>query len=243
MDRTEVLVRLQETDTAAARAAKRLDEMPEKQAILATRHKATDFAKLRVRAQAYADEVAKELARLEDETATVQEKIAAEEARILSGSVTHAKELQHIGMEVESLKRRRQKLDDDSLALMEKAEKAAGQLAKVDAAIAQLEAKEAKLVENFKSVGGGLQTQIETLERRRTELFGMLDASDAKTYEALRESKGGVAVGRLEGTHCSACRFDVPGEALVELKAGPDVTKCPMCRRILVVRLPDEDQE
>ena len=55
-------------------------------------------------------------------------------------------------------KRRRDKIEMESLQLMERIDKATAQTAKIDDALAQLAEKEAALVEQFKSVGGALQT-------------------------------------------------------------------------------------
>ncbi len=58
----------------------------------------------------------------------------------------------------------------------------------------------------------------------------MAESLDAKTlteYEALRESKGGVGVGQLDGDTCTACRMSLPAERIRELTSGPDVGDLP----------------
>lgn len=236
-----VLVRLQETDNATARAQRKLDEMPEKQAILAARHKIAEVKDLRARTESFLRSAESAVKALEDETAGLNEKIDAEQKKILSGEITTAKELQNISRELDALKRRRDKLDEDTLKGMEKVEKAQGQLDKVDAVLKQLEAKEQGLVDGFKATGGALQKEIDKLGKVRSKLLAELEPDMRASYESLLKSKGGVAIGVLKGAHCDACRYEIPGTSLGELRAGADVATCPMCRRLLVVRCDEED--
>ena len=140
-----------------------------------------------------------------------------------------------ITREMDGLRRRRDKMEMESLSLMERADKARGQAVTIDEALAQLAAKESALVAQFQSVGGELQTHIATLESQRVHLAASLPADLLGRYEAARESKGGVGVGELDDTACTACRMVLPAERVRELQGGPDVGVCPQCRRLIVV--------
>ncbi len=243
MDVTEVLVRLQEADTAEARARRRLEEMPEKQAILALRRKIEEAQTVKSKVEAYLGQVERALSRQEDDVAQLNEKIEAEGAKVLSGKITNPKELQNISRELDSLKRRRETLENQAFTLMEKQEAGREQASKVETALAELAEREAKLVEEFKQIGGSLQSEINSRERRRKELAGMLTDELLRRYEALCQSKSGIAVGVLEGGQCTACRFELPAESVKTLKGGADLATCPTCKRILVIRVHEEAVE
>ena len=67
----------------------------------------------------------------------------------------------------------------ESLGLMDRVEKATAQTATIDAALEQLAEKEAAAIEQFKSVGGALQTQIAGFEAERVGPCGSARRGDA----------------------------------------------------------------
>lgn len=236
MQGSETLLKLQEADLAEVRARRRLDELPEKRAILETRKKRTEVDGLRARAETFLGVLERDVAKHEDDVASVTEKLASEQARVMSGEVTNPKEVQSITREMDALKRRQDKLEMEELQLMEKVEKAKAQLVKIDEALSALDAREGKLTKEFKAKGGELQSEIDRTHKQREKLAKSLDANTRAAYERARESKGGIGVGVLQDGTCSACRVQLPAERVHALKAGPDTAQCPNCRRILVVR-------
>ncbi|MBE0475769.1 MAG: hypothetical protein IBX62_01515 [Coriobacteriia bacterium] len=236
MERSETLVRLQEADLVEVRTRKRLDELPEKRAILDARKKRREVEQLRGRAEEFLGGLRSELSRLEDEASGVEAKIGSEQARVMSGEVVNPKEVQNITREMDALKRRKDKLEIEELRVMEKVEKAEGQLARIDGALTALDAREGELTQAFTSKGGELQNDIDRAHREREALAAALDPETLDAYEEARASKGGIGVGVLEGDTCSACRVQLPAEKLHSLRSGEDVARCPNCRRLLVVR-------
>ena len=236
----DTLVKLQETDLAEVRARKRLDELPEKRAILETRKKRREVEDLRGRAENYLAGLERDIARHEDETAALDEKLEHEQAKVMSGEVVNPKELQNLTREMDALKRRKDKLEMESLQVMEKVEKAKEQIAKIDDATKSLDAREEKLGREFKEKGGELQTEIDHLHREREALAAALQPDLRKAYEDSRASKTGVGAGVLTADACSACRVQLPSQQVSALRAGPDVGRCPNCGRLLVVRREDE---
>ena len=77
-----------------------------------------------------------------------------------------------------------------------------------------------------------------TLSQAVVNAVGIPYERGRQRYEAVRSSKHGLAVGRLEGDMCGACRVNLPAGHLERLSSGPDIGVCPMCQRILIVRSP-----
>jgi predicted nucleic acid-binding Zn-ribbon protein len=235
MTQAASLLALQDLDIEIMRAKKRLDELPEKREILATRQKARDVTDLHGKADLLVKKLQADLKAHQDEITTLAEKIAVEQTKVMA--TTDHRAVQSITREMDGLRRRQDKMEMESLQLMERIDKASAQILKIDEALKQLAEKDAALVARFKSVGGALQTEIVDMERRRDETAESIDVDVISRYEQIRESKGGVGVGRLDGEACSACRMSLPAERVRELQSGDDVSVCPQCRRLIVVRV------
>jgi predicted nucleic acid-binding Zn-ribbon protein len=238
MDQAASLLELQRLDLEIAHGKKRLEELPEKQAILDVRHKLRDVAALRHKAGVLVGKLGADLKAHQDEIESLTVKIDAEQAKVMTTSDHRA--VATLTREMDGLRRRRDKLEMESLGLMDRIEKASAQSATIDSAIEQLTEREGTAIAQYKSVGGALQNETAALEAKRLSVAGSLNADTLADYEAVRESKGGVAVGRLEGDTCSACRMSLPAERVRELTCGPDVAICPHCHRLIVVRVDGE---
>jgi len=228
------LLELQTTDIEIARATKHLDELPEKAAILQARAKQREVAVLAQKAGLLLRKLEAEVKVRKDEAEMIDAKLSQEQAKIMA--TTDHRAVQSISREMDGLKRRRDKIEMEELQFMERAEKARSQVAAIEDHQAKLATTEAGLVEAFKQVGGGVQDEIASLEKRRAQLAKRVPAQTLERYEKIRSAKGGIGVGRLEGSMCSACRMELPAERVKDLTEGPDVGLCPQCRRLIVVR-------
>jgi predicted nucleic acid-binding Zn-ribbon protein len=238
MDQAASLLELQRLDLEIAHGKKRLEELPEKQAILDVRHKVRDVSALRHKADVLITKLGSDLKAHQDEIESLTVKLDSEQAKIMS-TADH-REVASLTREMDGLRRRRDKLEMESLGLMDRIEKATAQAATIDAALVQLTEKEAAAIDRYKSVGGALQNETAGLEAERATVGKSLGAETLAHYESVRASKGGVAVGRLDGDTCSACRMSLPAERVRELDSGPDVAVCPHCHRLIVVRAGEE---
>ena len=236
VEATQALVELQEHDLTLMRLNKQLDEMPEKRAILAARGKIAELRALQQRSEAVLGRVDAEVRRGEDEIRVLNERIQTEQDKLLSGAVKNPKELQSISLELDSLKRRADALEAETLAKMEKREASSAHAAKVAAAISTGESTEAHLTESFKQHGGELLAALDAEERARDALLKALPGELRARYEAMRDSRHGLTVGVLSDGRCSACRVGLPAGKVDELLRGPDVGECPNCNRLLIVR-------
>jgi len=237
MTQAASLLALQDLDIEIMRAKKRLEELPEKREILGVRQKIREVNELHGKADLLVKKLASDLKAHQDEITTLTDKIAVEQEKVM-GTTDH-RAVQSITREMDGLRRRKDKMEMESLQLMERIDKASAQTLKIDEALTQLAQKDAALCDRFKAVGGALQTEIAQMERRRTDTAASISADTVERYEQIRESKGGVGVGKLETDTCSACRMSLPAERVRELEAGDAVGVCPQCRRLIVVRTED----
>lgn len=228
------LLELQSADIEIVRAKKRLDELPEKRAILEVRAKQREIQALSAKAGVLVRKLESEVNSRQDEATMLKAKIAEEQTKVMA--TTDHRAVQSITREMDGLRRRCDKIEMEELQFMERLDKARAQTTAIEDHITKLAGKEAQLIERFKEVGGAVQGEIGDLETRRATLVKTLPAALVERYESIRATKAGVGVGRLEESRCSACRMDLPAERLHDLQGGPDIGQCPQCRRLIVVR-------
>lgn len=231
----ERLLALQEKDLAITRAEKMLDELPEKMAVLQLRKRLKDIDGVREKAAAYCRKAQAMVTRSNDEAASIQQKIDAEQEKVLSGQVTNPKELTNLTRELDALKRRKDAVEFEELKLIEKADAGEAQLAKVEAALAEGAAREAELIEEYKAKGGEMNRDIARMKAEREKLAAAVGGELLARYEALRASKHGIGAGSLKGEICTACRTQIPSGTVQQLRSGPSIAECPNCHRILIV--------
>ena len=157
------------------------------------------------------------------------------ETKMNSGKITNYKELQTMIDEVAMFDRQTLTLEEKILLLHTNLEEAQEQS---KAAKAKLSAVTAA----FREVNDAYKKQIETMQAQG-KVIAKLRAAALKAapkdllprYEALRVSRGGIAIAVLEdGNACGGCKMGL-GSALVgRVKVGEEIATCDNCQRILV---------
>ena len=169
------------------------------------------------------------------EKKSIAEKKTQIEAKTNSGKITNYKELQSLIDEVAMFDRQTATLDERILLLRTDLEEAQYQ---TKAAKAKLSAATAA----FREVNDAYKKQIETMQaqggelaKSRAEVLKLAPKDLLPRYEALRGSRGGVAIAALQdGNACGGCKMGL-GSALVgRVKAGQEIATCDNCQRILV---------
>lgn len=229
------LLELAETDLAIARLSKELDELPVKTELLRLKRTEKELEALQQKANALIAAIEREVKRLEDELAQIDEKIAVTRARADAVAAVDHKELANLMKEVDSLVRHKSKKEDELVDAMERSEKAAEKRAEIDTAIEQAQAKESALADRYRAEGGDIQRRIAELQARRESLAGALDTALLARYEAVKAAKHGIGVGRFEDGRCSVCHIDLPADRVQALESSGPIGECPNCHRILVV--------
>jgi hypothetical protein len=244
-DRTEVdqaeglrgldrLLELQELDLSIGRLEARRAELEGEEDLRAARARVVE-AEARVGELRLAlDSVANEQRRLENDIDSIQRKIDAEQARLYDGTVANAKELQSIGAEVESLRGRKSRLEDELIDQMERRED-------MEARLKPMEAEAAEARERLGEIEEGSAREFVEVEKalgeRKAERHAMLPAFGQDVldlYEDLRQQKKGIGVAALVDGVCQACHQKLSPMYLDRLKREQGIRRCEYCRRILI---------
>jgi predicted nucleic acid-binding Zn-ribbon protein len=173
-----------------------------------------------------------ELARAEADLELVANRIAKDK-QVLS-STSSAKDAQGIEHELATLATRKSELEDAQLQIMELLETAQQDHEKLKQEKYSADANLAALQDKIASELAELGAQAERIQAERKNILSGIDQELAAAYE--RKYSRGVAVGRLAGRDCGACRLSITATSFEELMALPqeDLAECPNCQAFLV---------
>jgi len=196
------LYRLQELDSEKEVKQRRLAEVEaalEDESELQRARQALESAK------EYAQRMMIQQRDLELEVEGISDRISRSERRLYSGKVTNPKELSDLQAEAASLKRRRQKREDDLLEVMIEREAADDARAQARAHLEEVESRRADQQVALRSEREELQARLADIEQERAELLPRIEADDLAAYRSLWERKGGLAVVQVRDGACRGC--------------------------------------
>ena len=233
----EQLLVVQNHDTAAEGLRHRRATLPEREVLTRADAEVTALEPQLADARGRRDEVAREVKRLDDESAAVTARIKEVEKTMYSGSISSPRELQAMQADVESLGKHNRTLDDRELDLMERQETLDAEVGGIEKRVAEVrtEADTARgaLVEKEAAIDAELQVELEA----RAAAAGAIPAELLATYERIRQSNHGAGAARLIGNTCQGCRLTIPATEVDRIhRQGADGTvfNCDNCGAILV---------
>jgi predicted nucleic acid-binding Zn-ribbon protein len=132
------------------------------------------------------------------------------------------------------LAKRKSELEDAELGIMEELDKVRAELGAAEAAKSAAEAELGALREALSSNTSALDSTRAELTSKRVALVGLIDPELAIAYQ--KKADRAVAVGRLSGRECGACRISITATNLEEIVALPadEIAECPNCQAYLV---------
>lgn len=226
----EALYRLQELDTEADAKRDRLREidtaLKDDEALRQARQTREEEEKSAREWQARQRD-------LELEIESLAEKASRSEDRLYGGSVMNPKELADLQAEIASLKRRREKLEDELLEAMIQREKTEEARDEARAHLEEVESLWATRQDALVAEREALEERLEQIAQRRGEVTSRLGSALLAKYERLRRTKGGRAVARVQDDICTVCGVSISSSAEWKLREG-ELINCDACGRIIV---------
>jgi len=173
-----------------------------------------------------------ELKRSENDLELVENRITKDNQRL--ASTTSAKDAQGIEHELTTLAKRKSELEDAELGIMEDLEAVRAQLSLAENAKSAAEKELAALRSALETNTSALDSARAELSSKRSALIGLIDPELAAAYQ--RKADRNVAVGKLVGRECGACRLSITATNLEEIVALPadEIAECPNCQAYLV---------
>lgn len=229
------LLELQKIDSAIDRLTSKLNNLPEQEHLDALEERQRTLEGQTGEREAALDEVVARQRKLDTEVENVGKKIAHEEARLNSGDVANPRELSAIGAEIESLKRRRIRFEDDDLEVMEERENLERELKGLTAELEALRTEVAEAIVKRDAAGGQVGEELAKAKERKDAWVPRIDPELLSFYNDLRRSKHGVGAAALQGHMCLGCHMQLPAQEVARVRANKGMSRCDECGRILVV--------
>jgi uncharacterized protein len=236
LEELEALLLVQERDTTLDQLRHRREAMPERAELEARtaelRRTEAERAAVGERHRVvHADE-----RRIDDEARAVGDRADEVNKRLYSGTISSPRELQAMQADIDMLLRRRSDLEDEELEIMEKRETLDGELADLDAAIGELQARVSALRAEIAETEAEIDDELARETAARADLAKPIAESLLRDYERRRAQNRGAGAARLVGTTCQACHLTIPSTEAEQIRrgAGSVVAYCDNCSAILV---------
>lgn len=214
---------LEHRRAALAEVRRRLQRDPESEAVEARLE----------RARASEREAATRQRRLEGDLAEIETRLQRDHDRLYSGRIVDSRELASLEKEMQTYRERRDAIETDLLAAMERSEG-------LQAEVATLSRQANERREQRETDRPALSHQAEEmadalagLEAEREAVVAGLDGPALAMYTRLRQ-RAGHAVSRVNDGVCQWCRVSIPPKDVQHARAGTLVS-CSNCGRILYV--------
>jgi hypothetical protein len=232
----EKLLELQELDLSVDRLEARRKDVESGAELAEARRRADEIEQKVGELRLALDSIGREEKRLENDIASVELRIQAEHKRLYDGSVANPKELSSIQAEIESLGRRKSRLEDEELGQMEHREELESKLPPLEKELAELRQRVDEVEASAASELGEIAGTLEERRTARGSLVSAIDEELLELYEDLRAQKKGVGAAALTGGVCQGCHEKLSAMALDKLKRTDGVRRCEYCRRILILQ-------
>lgn len=232
----EQLLVVQELDTTMDQRRHRIAHHPMKDEIAAIDAQVVDVAETVAEVEARQHELQRNLKRLADEVAMIDEKRSHVDGKLYDGSVTATKDLLALQDEARMLLDRKNGIEDDELELMESLEQVDTELAPSVARREELAAERERLEEALTIDTAELEVDLAAVETQRSAAAAEVPPDLLAHYDRLRVDFGGVAVARLVGSTCDGCHMTLSAVAIDQIKKQPEdaVVTCDDCGRLLI---------
>lgn len=231
----DLLLELQATDHRLRKVRHQLEELPEQQLLeealarVGTLERDHDDVRLEL------ERATARQRQLEREVEVLTQRRDAERARLYDGTVGNAREMKAVEAEIETTVRRIDEHEELLLEVLEQVEALQGRAEDLVTASEQVRSRATELEQERDEAAKHLLVELGELEADRARRAGGLPEELLSRYEAAAERAGGTGVGKLVDNACTACRLTMSRADVGELLAGPPLTTCPQCRRLLVV--------
>jgi predicted nucleic acid-binding Zn-ribbon protein len=168
---------------------------------------------------------------LEEEIEDIAAKLEAAQESLYSGRIKNPKELISLQHEVESLKDKRNQVEEKALGIMEQVEQTQANLASLEIKLKEAEGRWQLEQQKIGAEVEQLKTMLSQLNSERQLALAAISPEVADLYQRLRKQKG-TAVARVERGTCCGCRISL-STAELQRARGDRLVMCSYCGRIL----------
>jgi len=226
----EILVKLQNIESEINSIRAKLSELPGKVNQLDNNLKESE--RQVVDETTRIDDLKKGYRALEMETETTLAKIAKSEEKLTS--VKTNKEYRSSLKEIDDLKEKNSKIEDDMLACLDMIEEAEGHVGVIKRQHAGLAAHIAGEKSDLDRLKKENESRLSALEAEWREISPTLDSELMERFTIVKgQQNGGLAVVPVSDEVCLGCHMNVPPQLYNDLQRYDKLHICPNCHRII----------
>lgn len=226
------LLDLQDVDLQIDRLLHRRSSLPELDQYKAAHQQLVTAEAALTALQEELRETTRDLDKNEGELEILETKMGQQEQRLFAGGMS-AKETENMRLDIESMKRRQGDMEETVLGLLDRREDFEARVAAAEQEVASHQASKAELEAKVAAEWKSIDAELARKESRKEAIVTLIPPDLLDTYERLRQTKEGVAVGRLADGVCGGCHLTLSAaEQLEVMKEDPP--RCLHCRRLLV---------
>tara|TARA_B100001250_G_scaffold318133_1_gene280686 strand:- start:213 stop:941 length:729 start_codon:yes stop_codon:yes gene_type:complete len=235
-DALNLLLLVQEKDNQILALQHQIKRLPEREEIQAKEEEKSALLNQIQTVQSEVHENERVQKRLEDEVATLEDRIQGQQNKLYSGEVKAIKELQALEADIEGLKERQMLVEDQTIEVMELNEPIIERIKELENTKAGLEGTITELQKSLMQSEQELETLTTQAEEERDELTKDVREELLGIYDNIRRQPGRVGIALLSGSTCRGCHLDLPAVEVDRIKKLPNDTliNCEECGCILV---------
>lgn len=233
MNEVEKLWELQTILTALHEREKQMAVKPESFAVVDREYQAADEEMTRLQQQL--DVLAKERRRVDGELSDQQELLKKYQGQLMQ--VKNQQQYAAAWKEIDATRKHVKELEESVLKNMTEADGLQSQLDARKAGHDDLQARYDAAHAEWQHSLGDLRTEAEELRKRAEAVEAGVSPRMRAEFQKILKQRHGVAVTRVVGDTCSACRTKVRAMVAQQLKRG-ELVHCEGCHRILYLERP-----
>jgi uncharacterized protein len=232
----DVLLRVQDLDTAIAQLEHRKATLPERAQLDGLDEQIEQLDRQMAVLGRERQELLDRQEALDEQVSALTARRRTLEDQLYSARGSAARDLQAMEGEVQHLTRRRAELESVELELLEQQEGLEAQLASMAGERAELDQAAQTVRGALDAAQGEVDGEIASVAASRGSEVRRLPVDLADRYETIRARLGGIGAARLAGSRCSGCHLELPAMEVDRIRHLPaeTVVTCDQCGRILV---------
>jgi uncharacterized protein len=163
----------------------------------------------------------------------VNNRLKGQEERLFSGGVSSSKELQSLQNEVQRLRGQQSHQEEVTLEVLDAAEALQEMAQRKYVSLKQAEDVWEQEAASLVARRDQLEVKQQELCKKRKDLSSGIDQEVLLRYDAMRRTKQGRAVSKVEQNSCQWCRVILTPSELQRVRINQELQVCTNCGRIL----------
>lgn len=165
--------------------------------------------------------------------ADVNRRLTVAEQRLYDGTITNPKELQSLQQEAQRLRAQQSRQEHHAHEVIDAAESLQEMTRQREEALKVAEAEWSQETATLNARLAQAENTQQSYQAKHAQLAANMDPSLLTRYQALRRTKQGRAVSKVEKNSCQWCRVILTASELQRVRMSEELQTCSNCGRIL----------